>query len=69
MKNSKVKNSILTALMLIVSVAGLLYAGHCDYVDAVVSEMKNNGAYTTLSEQYPDMSDGQLVDVYITNKK
>lgn len=44
------------------------WAGSSDYEDAVVTEMKNNGTYWKLSEQYPTMSDADLVKIY-TNKK
>lgn len=51
-------------------VAAFSYAASSDYQDAVITDMKNNGAYYTLSEQHPDWSDAELVTYYneIRNK-
>lgn len=51
-------------------VAAFSYAASNDYQDAVITDMKNNGAYYTLSEQHPDWSDAELVTYYneIRNK-
>lgn len=46
----------------------LLIAGHYDYVDAVITEMKNNGSYYELVEQYPDASESELVKIYYDKK-
>lgn len=52
------------ALMLIAFFALLGLAGRSDYEDAVITEMKNNGAYYELSTQHPDASDSELVNIY-----
>ena len=46
----------------------LLIAGHCDYVDDVITEMKNNGSYYELVEQYPNASESELVKIYNSKK-
>lgn len=48
--------------------AALGYAGHSDYVDAVITEMKNNGSYRRLSEEHPTMTESELVELYTENK-
>lgn len=53
-----------TALCVGAFFAALGYAGHMDYEDAVVCEMKNNGAYWELSEKNPQLTDGELVEIY-----
>lgn len=45
-------------------VGACVFAGRSDYQDAVLSEMKNNGAYYKLSELHPDASEAELVDLY-----
>lgn len=65
---------IMTTLKWIAAGAALIaafsYAASSDYQDAVITDMKNNGAYYTLSEQHPDWSDAELVTYYneIRNK-
>lgn len=46
----------------------LLIAGHYDYVDEVITEMKNNGSYYELVEQYPNASEEDLVKLYYGKK-
>lgn len=46
----------------------LLIAGHYDYVDEVITEMKNNGAYYELVQQHPDASEEDLVKIYYGKK-
>lgn len=62
------KQKILTytyrALMLIAFIALLGWVGRSDYEDAVIAEMKNNGAYYELSTQHPEASDSELVNIY-----
>lgn len=62
------KRKVLTytyrALMLIAFFALLGWAGRSDYEDAVITEMKNNGAYYELSTQHPEASDSELVNIY-----
>lgn len=59
---------IMTTLKWIAAGAALIaafsYAASSDYQDAVITDMKNNGAYYTLSEQHPDWTESQLVDYY-----
>jgi hypothetical protein len=62
------KRKVLTytyrALMLIAFFALLGWVGRSDYEDAVITEMKNNGAYYELSAQHPEASDSELVNIY-----
>lgn len=62
------KRKVLTytyrALMLIAFFALLGWVGRSDYEDAVITEMKNNGAYYELSTQHPEASDSELVNIY-----
>lgn len=48
----------------IVICTALAFAGTQDYRDAVISEMKNNGAYYELSEQHPHATDLELIKLY-----
>lgn len=65
---------IMTTLKWIAAGAALIaafsYAASSDYQDAVITDMKNNGAYYTLTEQHPDWSEAELVTYYneIRNK-
>jgi len=43
-------------------------AGRSDYQDAVVAEMKNNGSYWKLSQQYPQATDAMLIKLYKNQK-
>lgn len=52
------------ALMLIAFFALLGWVGRSDYEDAVITEMKNNGAYYELSTQHPEANDSELVNIY-----
>lgn len=45
-------------------IATLGLAGRSDYEDARVVEMKDNGSYYELSEQYPDATDSELIKIY-----
>lgn len=47
-----------------ISFAKGIFAGTQDYRDAVISEMKNNGAYYKLSEQHPHATDLELIKLY-----
>lgn len=47
-----------------VVVAAMVYAGSSDYRDAVVTEMKNNGAYYSMQHEHPDWTERQMVEVY-----
>ena len=60
-KLAKIVCNILVGLGFIVALG---YAGNMDYEDAVICEMKNNGAYYTLSEQHPNLSESELVELY-----
>ena len=44
-------------------------AGRMDYTDNVVSEMKNKGVYEQYCDNHPDMSDDQIADLYMHDKK
>lgn len=55
-------------LAIVLILAGLGYAGQCDYEDAVIAEMKNNGWYYTISEEHPDWDESQMVKYYERNK-
>lgn len=50
------------------AVAALAVAGHSDFNDAIVAEMKNNGSYYRLSDAHPGASDGELVKIYIQQR-
>lgn len=39
-------------------------AGQSDYEDAVLQEMKNNGAYYELEQAHPTWNEKQLVEAY-----
>lgn len=43
--------------------------GHYDYIETITSDMKANGVYYELSERYPLMSDEDLVEIYLKQKK
>ena len=57
-------NTIYGIAVALVMFCALGWAGQSDYEDAVVAEMKNNGAYYELSTQHPEASDSELVDIY-----
>lgn len=48
----------------IAMIAAFSYAAKSDHDDAIISEMKNNGSYYELSEQHPDASDAELIQIY-----
>ena len=52
-----------------VVLTGFYYAGRMDYEDAVLTEMKNNGAYYTMSQEHPDWDESHMVEVYDAFKK
>lgn len=41
------------------------WAGRDDYRDALLTEMHDNGAYTRLSDAHPEMTDAELIELYI----
>lgn len=57
-------NTIYGIAVALVMFCALGWAGQSDYEDAVIAEMKNNGAYYELSTQHPEASDSELVDIY-----
>jgi hypothetical protein len=57
-------NYIYGIAVALVIFCALGWAGQSDYEDAVISEMKNNGAYFDLSAQHPDATDSELVNIY-----
>lgn len=62
------KKTILRAVLGVMCIAGFIallgIAGRCDYEDAVICEMKNNGAYYELSHAHPHATDHELVVLY-----
>lgn len=52
-----------------VVLTGFYYASRMDYEDAVLNEMKNNGTYYTMSQEYPDWDESHMVEVYDAFKK
>lgn len=54
------RNILISSLL----IGACIFAGRSDYQDAVLSEMKNNGAYYKLSELHPDASEAELIDLY-----
>lgn len=57
-------NTIYGIAVALVMFCALGWAGQSDYEDAVIAEMKNNGAYYELSSQHPEASDSELVNIY-----
>lgn len=49
-------------------VAAFGWAAKSDHDDAILCEMKNNGSYYELSEQYPHASDAELIKMYLEHK-
>lgn len=43
-------------------------AGRSDKQDAILAEMKNNGAYYELSQQHPTADDVELIKLYEQTK-
>lgn len=68
--NNKTLTTIKIIAVAVFLILALGWAGQSDYEDAVVTEMKNNGSYWKLSEQYPQASDTELIAIYkrINNK-
>lgn len=66
----KIKTTLKWTVVGAAMIAAFSYAASSDYQDAVITDMKNNGSYYTLSEQHPDWSDAELVTYYneIRNK-
>lgn len=60
----RIKKAVLIALGSALLVGGLLWGGACDYYDAVVTEMKNNGAYWEMTDAHPDWSEAEIVAAY-----
>lgn len=58
------KKTFYTILGACASIILLGLAGRSDKQDAVLCEMKNNGAYWELAEKYPQASDARLVEIY-----
>lgn len=44
------------------------WAGESDRRDAVLAEMRNNGAFTRLEAAYPDADEAELVKLYEDGK-
>ncbi len=65
-KIMKVAKWIAVAVVLVVL---FRFAGRMDYTDNVVSEMKNKGVYEQYCENHPDMSEDQIADLYMSEKK
>lgn len=64
----KILNFMKYAAIVAAFAAAMGYAGQSDYEDAIVAEMKNNGAYYRLSDEHPNMTDAQLIEVYKAEK-
>lgn len=64
MKRSNVKDFAKVILGAIPVLGLMCWAGQQDYQDAVVSEMKNNGMYYTMSEQHPEWDEAEMVKEY-----
>lgn len=62
------KDKIFTTLKWLAAAAAMTaifsYAASSDYQDAVIQDMKNNGAYYTISTQHPDWSEAEMVTYY-----
>ena len=50
-------------------IAAFGWAAKSDHEDAIICEMKNNGSYYELSEQYPHASDAELIKIYQDGKR
>ena len=62
------KETFYTSFAILLVGVALLVAGHYDYVDEVITEMKNNGAYYELIEKHPNASEEELVKMYYDKK-
>lgn len=60
----KIYDTLKVAAVAAFFIAAFGLAGHSDYVDNKVAQMKNDGSYWELSEKYPQASDGELVEMY-----
>lgn len=62
------KDKIITTIKWLAFAAAMTavfsYAASSDYQDAVITDMKNNGAYYTISTAHPDWSEAEMVTYY-----
>lgn len=65
----KAAKALLFTLFVVAGCAALGWAGRSDFVDATVTEMKNNGSYTDLAAKYPRASDAELADRYAEGER
>lgn len=56
-------------LFIIFFIAALAVAGQSDYEDAVLCEMKNNGLYWELADRHPELSNSELVKLYMEERE
>lgn len=68
MKRQTIKEMAFMTLLLMAALVAFGFAGQCDFEDAAVTEMKNNGAYWRMSAEHPDWSDSRLVEVYLEER-
>lgn len=61
---TKVISAMKIASISAIIIAALGLAGRSDYEDARIVEMKDNGSYYELSEQFPDATDSELIKIY-----
>lgn len=60
----RITRPLLTILSLAAFITLLGLAGRSDYEDALIVEMKDNGAYPRLARQYPGATDHRLATIY-----
>ncbi len=65
----KAAKALLICAAMLCGCAALGWAGRTDYVDATVSEMKNNGTYNDLAAKHPDATDAELADRYADGER
>lgn len=58
------KDAVWAITALLLTAVGCGITGHFDHQDAIICEMKNNGAYWELSEQHPQATDAELIKLY-----
>lgn len=65
----KAAKALLISALMLCGCAALGWAGRSDFVDATVTEMKNNGSYEDLAAKHPNASDAELADRYADGER
>ena len=69
MMGRKAAKALLISALMLCGCAALGWAGRSDFVDATVTEMKNNGSYEDLAAKHPNASDAELADRYADGER